>query len=249
MMAVDSKIHLVFPMAGKGSRFIEGGFETPKPLIQIYGKPMFFWAIQSIRKFVNLASLRIVVLEEHIINYKIDKIILDFYPEALITALPEVTKGAVMTCLKGIENIEDHKPVVFSDCDHYFSSAEFYNFCKITKHTDADGAILTFKSNSPNYSYIKRNSHGVVIGTVEKKVVSDDAICGCYYFSSKATFCLAAEAYISICTDKEYFMSGVYDCLINTGIVKTISMDFHVPCGTPDELDKAKISELYRCLI
>ena len=249
MMKVDSKIHLVLPMAGKGSRFTDGGFETPKPLIQIYGRPMFFWAIQSIRKFVDLASLRIIVLEEHVINYNIDKIILDLYPEALITVLPEVTKGAVMTCLKGIENIEDHKPVVFNDCDHYFSSTEFYKFCKLAKHNNADGALLTFKSNSPNYSYIQRDSKGELIGTVEKKVVSNDAICGCYYFSSKATFCFAADAYISMCADKEYFMSGVCDYLINTGLVKITSTDFHVPCGTPDELVKAKKSGLYKCLV
>ena len=246
---MDTSIHLVLPMAGRGSRFSENGYQIPKPLIQIYGKPMFFWAIQSIRKFVDLASLRIVVLEEHVINYKIDKIMLAFYPEVLIIVLPEVTKGAVMTCLKGIENIEDNKPVVFNDCDHYFSSTDFYQFCKQTKRTDADGALLTFKSNSPNYSYIKRDGEGGLIGTVEKKVVSNDAICGCYYFSSKATFSQAAEVYISICSDKEYFMSGVYDSLINTGLVKTISTDFHVPCGTPDELNKAKKSKLYQSLL
>ena len=246
---MDSSIHLVIPMAGKGSRFTEGGFEIPKPLIEIYGKPMFFWAIQSIRKFVDLASLRIVVLEEHVINFNIDRVILELYPEALIIALPEVTKGSVITCIKGVEDIKDHKPVVFNDCDHYFISTEFYKFCKLTQYASSDGALLTFKSNSSNYSYIKRDSQGGVIGTVEKKVVSDDAICGCYYFTNKNIFCSAAEAYISICADKEYFMSGVYDYLIHTGLVKTIPTDFHIPCGTPSELDKAKKSELYRCLL
>lgn len=246
---MDTNIHLVIPMAGKGSRFTEGGFEIPKPLIEIYGKPMFYWAIQSILKFVDLASLRIVVLEEHIINFKINKIILEFYPKALIIALKEVTEGAVMTCLEGIKDINDHNPIVFNDCDHYFSSMEFYRFCKLTKDDDPDGILLTFKSNSPNYSYIKRDNQGEIIGVVEKKVVSDDAICGCYYFSSKDTFCLAAKTYISICSDNEYFMSGVYASLINTGLVKTISTDFHVPCGTPLELEKAKVSELYQCFL
>jgi dTDP-glucose pyrophosphorylase len=246
---MDRSIHLVIPMAGKGSRFTEGGFEVPKPLIEIYGKPMFFWAIQSIRKFVDLASLRIVVLEEHVINFNIDRVILELYPEALIIALPEVTKGSVMTCIKGVEDIKDYKPVVFNDCDHYFSSTEFYKFCKLSEYASSDGALLTFKSNSSNYSYIKRDNQGGVIGTVEKKVVSDDAICGCYYFTNKNIFCFAAEAYISICSDKEYFMSGVYDYLIHTGLVKTIPTDFHIPCGTPSELDKAKKSELYRCLL
>ena len=246
---MDTGIHLVLPMAGRGSRFSEDGFVIPKPLIEIHGKPMLFWAIQSVRKFVKLASLRIVVLEEHVINYNIDQIIRSFYPEAIVCVLPHVTKGAVMTCLKGIEDIEDNKPIIFNDCDHYFSSQEFYQFCTLTKSNNTDGVLLTFKSNSPNYSYIKRDSEGAIIGTVEKKVVSSDAICGCYYVSSKSTFHLAAEAYISTCSDKEYFMSGVYDYLINTGLVKALPTDFHVPCGTPNELKGAQTSGLYQCLI
>jgi NDP-sugar pyrophosphorylase family protein len=246
---MSTSIHLVIPMAGKGSRFSAGGFKSPKPLIQIYGKPMFFWAIQSIRNFVHLESLRIVVLEEHIIKYKIDKIILQLYPKALIISLPEVTEGAVITSLKGVENIEDDKPVVFNDCDHYFSSKDFYTYCKQDNRKEVDGMLMTFKSSSPNYSYIERDSNKRIIGTVEKKVVSNDAICGCYYFSNKATFENAAKAYISACEDEEFFMSGVYAYLIKTGLVKTVSTDFHIPCGTPEEFDKAQLTELYKGLL
>jgi dTDP-glucose pyrophosphorylase len=242
-------IHLIIPMAGKGSRFTNGGFEIPKPLISIYGKPMFYWAIQSIKKNISIASLNIVVLNDHIVNFNIDKIILDLFPEAKIQVLPEVTKGAVITCLNGVEYINDNEPIVFNDCDHYFYSSKFYNFFTKKVPENLLGLLLTFKSNSPNYSYIKYNTNDEIINIVEKQVISDDAICGCYYFINKLIFTTAAKKYISNSLDKEYYMSGVYNLMIKMGQVNSFSTDFHVPCGTPIEYENALKSNYYQCLM
>ena len=37
-----AKLHLVMPMAGRGSRFFENGFVMPKPLIEINDHPFFY---------------------------------------------------------------------------------------------------------------------------------------------------------------------------------------------------------------
>ena len=67
-----SKLNLIMPMGGRGSRFESMGLNLPKPLINIYGKPFFYWAVQSIVKFLEIQSLTFVVLREHIEKYKID---------------------------------------------------------------------------------------------------------------------------------------------------------------------------------
>ena len=61
------------PMAGRGSRFFENGFVMPKPLIEINDRPFFYWATQSIAKFVDCADITFVVLEEHIRDHAIDR--------------------------------------------------------------------------------------------------------------------------------------------------------------------------------
>ena len=68
-----SKLHLILPMAGRGSRFFKNGFVCPKPLIEINGKPFFYWAARSVEKFVDCADLTFVVLEEHIRDFAIDE--------------------------------------------------------------------------------------------------------------------------------------------------------------------------------
>ena len=40
---MNTKIHYIMPMPGYGSRFKNMGYDVPKPLIEIYGKPFFYW--------------------------------------------------------------------------------------------------------------------------------------------------------------------------------------------------------------
>ncbi|MEI3084580.1 MAG: hypothetical protein V8S87_00440 [Oscillospiraceae bacterium] len=75
----------------------------PKPLIELNGKPFFYWSAQSVMKFVDVADISFVVLQEHIDHFEIDQKIKEYYPQARIVVIPEVLPGAVMTCLEGVK--------------------------------------------------------------------------------------------------------------------------------------------------
>jgi NDP-sugar pyrophosphorylase family protein len=238
-------LHLVMPMGGKGSRFLQHGYNYPKPLIQIHGAPFFFWAAQSIRKFVKLQSLIFVVLQEHIDSFQIDQEILRYYPEAKIHVITEVLNGAVLTCLEGIKEIEDG-PILFNDCDHVFSCTEFYDFCAKEEFDCIDGGLLTFRSDDPQYGYLEFGPDGNVMRTLEKEAISSDAICGAYYFRNAHTFKDAAEEYLSTCNYQEYFVSGVYNIMAAKGQrIKGFRTDLHIPFGTPEEYKSAMTSERF----
>ena len=244
------EVHYVMPMAGRGSRFNKDGFDLPKPLLEIYGMPFFYWATRSISKFINLASINFVVLQEHIEKFSIDKIIKKLFPEAKIIALPEVTEGAVITSMKGVEEINDDLPIIFNDCDHLFKSEKFNNFFQQNFESNIDGILLTFQANEPKYSFVEKDNNGNITKTVEKKVVSNEAICGCYYFRNKKIFLNAAERYLINCDYNEYFMSGVYNVMLQENKnVKSIKTDFHIPFGVPEEYNIAKKSEKYKELL
>ena len=237
-----SKLHLILPMAGRGSRFFENGFISPKPLIEINGKPFFYWAARSIEKFVDCADLTFVVLEEHIRDFAIDARIKVYWPEARIVALPAVTEGAAITALRGSESLPEGEPLLFNDCDHLFYCKAFNDFCAAGQFAGGPaGALLTFESDSPAYSYLQYDENGNVCHTVEKQVVSHDAICGAYYFKDKATYAAALEEYLHHCDYKEYFVSGVYNVLAARGQrVAGFACDLHLPFGTPAEYRAAE---------
>lgn len=109
------KINLIMPMGGGGTRFGNQGFDVPKPLIEIYGKPFFYWATQSLAKFVELQSLTFVVLKEHVEKFHIDEVIKKYYPDANIVVILEVLPGAVLTCKAGVQKVTDSEPILFNE--------------------------------------------------------------------------------------------------------------------------------------
>lgn len=243
-------LNLIMPMGGGGTRFENHGFSVPKPLIQIYGKPFFYWATQSVSKFVELETITFVVLKSHIEQFGIDEEIKKFYPDAKIHVIPEVLPGAVLTCIQGIVDLPESRPVLFNDCDHLFLCQEFYNFCSSEQFNDIDGGLLSFKSNDPKFSFAECDADGFVIRTVEKKVVSNNAICGAYYFKDKKTFSDGVEIYLKNCKYNEFFVSGVYNVLAASGKkIAVFQTDEHVSFGTPEEFVQAQEINTWQQLV
>lgn len=236
------KIHLVMPMAGAGSRFYQNGFHVPKPLIEIHGKPFLYWSTMSVMQYMELEDLTFVVLNRHIRENQIDKVIEGYFPDAKIINIPEILPGPVFTALKGVKAISDCLPVVFNDCDHMFRCSRLSRLFQ--EQTDLeDGYLLTFESQEPQFSYVRYHDDGRVSGTLEKKVVSNHAICGAYVFKDADTFRTASQEYIRNCPYQEYFMSGIYNVMCDQGkTVKDLLLDYHVEFGTPEEYEKAQTS-------
>lgn len=244
MNTVADDIALVMPMAGRGSRFMRDGRATPKPLIELFGHPFFWWAVESIAGAVTIREMVFVVLAEHVSEFGIDRQILARYPEAKIVALPEVTAGAAETAAAGIAALETPGPFAVNDCDHAFR-AEHLESVVARLRDGASGALVGFRSTSPAYSYVQLDGRGMVAGTVEKQVVSPFAIAGCYFFADPATFASRFERYRNDCPYTELFLSGLYNEIINDGgEVLFHELARHVSFGTPEELERVRPEHL-----
>ena len=248
------KLNLIMPMGGGGTRFLGFGFESPKPLIEIHGKPFFYWATQSIVKFVDVESLTFVVLQDHVDRFGIDKRIREYYPDAAIRVIPEVLPGAVLTCMEGLKEIDNNDAVLFNDCDHLFLCDALYDYIKAISEGKPDteildGALLTFHSEDPRFSFVESDAEGYVTRTVEKEAISTHAVCGAYLFKDRKTFEDAVSVYLENCAYKEYFVSGVYNVLAGRGgKIRHFEVDAHDSFGTPEEYEVAKASDTYRKL-
>jgi hypothetical protein len=189
-------------------------------------------------------DITFIVLQEHINEFKIDEVIKKYFPDAKIVVIPQILKGAVLTCVEGIKEINDNLPIIFNDCDHIFRCQSFFDYCNNGAFEDIDGALLSFKSNDPKFSFLKLNDDGYVTGTVEKVVVSDKAICGAYYFKNKDLFLEMVEKYLVKCNYAEYFVSGVYNIMAeNDKKIVNFTVDSHTPFGTPEEYEAATKSD------
>jgi len=237
-------MNLVLPMAGSGSRFFTSGYEKPKPLIELQGKPFFFWAAQSILKFSKINKLIFIVLKEHVEKFNVDVVILNEYPNAEIIVIQEVLNGPVLTCLESVKVINNNEPVVFNDIDHLFYSDKLVQAIYNDELSQIDGGFLTFFSQNPAYSYCEIDKSGFVSKTKEKEVISANAITGAYIFKNIEIFESAALEYLKSCEYEEFFMSGVFNILIKNKKIVHFPTELHLSFGTPTEYDMIKSNKL-----
>lgn len=231
-----SDIALIMPMAGRGSRFASQGIEIPKPLVDLKGRPFFWWAAESVRRVVPVREMVFVVLEEHCEQFAIHLRIADYYPGAHVVRIPEVTSGAAETAQIGLAAVHSDGPVAINDCDHAFICPGLEGAAGALAST-ASAALVCFRSDNPAYSYVKLGPSGEIMGTVEKKVASPYAITGCYLFASSAVFAGLYDRYRTTCPYHELFISGLYDLLVaQGGRVLKLEAEHHRAFGTPEEL-------------
>jgi len=237
-------IALVTPMAGQGVRFQRSGVQTPKPLIDLWGRPFFWWATESVLRSIRVRELVFVVLAEHIQRFGLDAKIRGFYPTARIVPLAEPTSGAAESAAVGVASLETGGPFAVNDCDHAFRTTGLRPVVDSLTGS-VEGALLGFQAAAPAYSYIRFDRDRRVVGTVEKEVVSDLAIAGCYLFADASAFFERLSAYRRSCSYDELFLSGVYNAMVQGGgEVLVHELEHHVSFGTPEEYDRVRREDL-----
>lgn len=236
-------LHIIMPMAGEGSRFRDAGWTTPKPLIELDGKPLFMRAIESVKVDGAPMKYSFIVRQEHIDKYGVDKGIKEIIPDAKIYSVRQTTRGAVETCLKAEEGIADDDAVVVMDCDLEFRSKKYSDIIKRVLDMPGDvakgGALVSFESDLPKYSYAEVGEDGLVKRTVEKEVISSHALCGAYFFSSGKEFKQAAHQLLNepVMLKPEFYVSLLYNYLLKDGsLVELAPMELYRSYGTPEEL-------------
>ena len=236
---LSKPINVVIPMAGAGSRFAVAGYEVPKPFIEFNGQMMIEHVLASFKRINAIFTL--IMQEKFLFEQKnqIEKL-QEKYKLAIVT-VPKLTMGAAITALAAHKAINPKFDIIFADSDNIFSDVDVLKFVSASKSRDLQGALLTFKSVNPCYSYAKVDDEGLLIKTKEKEVISDHAICGMYYFKELDDF---KDAVIDLIVESdtqkgEFYMSNVYNHLKKLTEKIGIYDIAHFDCvGTPEQLQE-----------
>jgi dTDP-glucose pyrophosphorylase len=217
-------------MAGAGSRFHQAGYSFPKPLIDVAGKPM----IQRVTENLPAADLWVFVAQrDHVERYHLRDMLARLVPDPVLVEIDGVTDGAACTALTAAEFIGPGELLIAnSDQIVDWDPAEFVP-------PSADGAILTFESTHPKWSFVRSDS-GVVSEVAEKRPISDRATCGVYWWRDSERFVACAEAMVA--DDEraagEFYIAPVYNRLIaDGGRVVEVPVRGMSGLGTPEDLE------------
>jgi dTDP-glucose pyrophosphorylase len=229
-------VNIVMPMAGRGSRFAQIGVTTPKPLIDVRGKPMYAWATDGL-PLALARRLIFICLREHLqpLRQDIAKRYAKYDPAVI--ALDEVTQGQACTVLAARELIDADEPLLIFNADTY---------CRTTLAGALEslppqvaGVLDVFRAAGDKWSFARFDADRRVLETAEKRRISEWATTGLYYFRRGSDFVRHADAMIAEGerSNHEFYVAPVYNRLIAAGAdVRANPVEAVWVLGTPEDL-------------
>jgi dTDP-glucose pyrophosphorylase len=232
--------NIVVPMAGRGSRFQEQGYTDSKPFIDVNGKPMIQRVVENLNIEFNSEYKFVILCQEQ--DYQ--RYDFSFFEDIVghdnieIIRLNGTTEGAACTLLEAKPFIDNDVPMLSFNTDQmidYDVDKTFFTFQQY------DGAIPCFWGDSEDWSYAKIDEVGCVTEVAEKKVISNHATAGYYYWSKGSDFVKYAEEMIEADdrVNNEFYVAPVYNYAVKDGKKITVTyVDKVYELGTPEYLER-----------
>jgi len=245
-----NKINILIPMAGEGSRFRTENFRLPKPFIPIDGKPMIQWVFENLSAPNINTNFICVIRSEHDTAFNIKEHLEALDSRVQVVYADALTDGAACTCLLAKHLIEDDTPLLIANSDQFveWDASEFY---AVALSSGRDGTVLCFhhprELNDTKWSYAKLDQNENITDIQEKKVISEHATVGLYFWNKGSDFVRCAEKMISrsILVNGEFYVAPVYNEGVNDGSAyKVHHCDKMWGLGTPADVIQFEIAYL-----
>ncbi|MCS7004311.1 MAG: glycosyltransferase family 2 protein [Cytophagales bacterium] len=236
-------MNVLIPMAGAGSRFQQEGYTTPKPLLDVLGKPMVVQAALSLPK----GNRYIFVCRDfHVSEYQIDKELKKYFPNCIVITVDYLTEGQASTCLLAKEYINNDEPLMIGASDNgmIWNLEKFHQLIQ-----QADCLPFSFRNNVTVVS--KPQQYGWIIVDenlnvkrvsvkipISEKPINDHAIVGAFWFRHGKDFVEAAERMIAKnrrINNEFYVDEAINEVVEAKKRVKVFEIDYYICWGTPND--------------
>jgi capsule biosynthesis phosphatase len=229
---------IIIPLGGTGERFKKSGYKTPKALVNIFGKPIIYYLLDSLNTmFIDFVY---IPYNFEYYNYRFEDKLIHDYPKIKFKFLKlnENTDGAAHTLYLALNNLNglNDSPILCLDADNFYS---------VDIVTLWNGKNLIFsmfdQTSNPIYSYININESNQITKIIEKEKISDFACTGGYGFSSfKELFHFITLIIKNKIKDKnEYYISTIIKEMLKNNITfETMTLNKkNLNClGTPIQI-------------
>ena len=239
---------IIIPMSGIGERFLNAGYNLPKPLILVDGKPIIEYVLNL---FPDEEEFIFVCNESHLNKTGMNQILLKLKQKSKIVSIKPHKFGPVHAVNQVFDLIDDNEEVMVSYCD--FSGYWDYNkFKKEIKAKKISGAIPSYIGFHPHllhrklYGGLLTDKNNYVLDYKEKFTFTENPMnshqsAGMYYYASAKEMKQYSLELIdnNISLNGEYYSSMVYYLYLRDKKKLFVpEMDFFCQWGTPVDLEE-----------
>lgn len=230
-------MNIVIPMAGHGERFRQAGEMSPKPMIDVCGRPLYRWAADSLP--LQMAHrLIFVCLREHLQRSGLESDIKTHYSayKPSVIALDETTQGPLCTVLRAWNAVTETEPLLVYSGD---SATKTDVQTLLSSSSPWDGILDVSPVEGDQGSFVRCGSQGQVLETMVRRRVSSLACTGLFWFRSARQFRVYGEAMLrdDDRTHNEFHIAPLYNRMLDDGarVFAHRVQEYH-PMGTPEQV-------------
>ena len=225
---------ILIPLGGLGTRFSNSGYNLPKPLVNVMGKPIIFWLLDSL----NISDNTIIYIpyNQELYKYRFEEQLKKRYPKFnfKFMILKENTRGAAETIHIALNDLnQDDDSILCLDGDNFYT-------IDVINLWDNKNSVIVFDDTSSEtvYSYVKLNNDSTISEIKEKEKISNFACTGAYGFSSWKTLNKYCKKTIdnNIRQKNEFYTSTVIQEMLKDDInfnINLIDDNKYICLGTP----------------
>ncbi len=236
---IGSKVNVIIPAAGEGTRFANAAWKKPKPFIDVAGEPMLTHVVRNVSPLGGKTS--VLLRRDHADGHP--GIVQTLETDGIrIIPVDRLTEGTASTVLLARDVFDNENPMMVANSDQLvdFDVTDFVRDCLAR---GLDGSILVFRDPDMDtkWSFAKVNDQGLVTEVAEKKPISDLATVGIYLFRRGSDF-VGAAADMMAANDRvngEFYTCPIYNYMIAKGArigAYEVEMSAMHGLGTPDDL-------------
>ncbi len=239
---------IIIPMAGMGKRFLAAGYDMPKTLIPIEGKPVLEHVV---RRFSPDDDFVFGINQEHDRKTPIRSVLQSVAPHGKIIAMPYEKGGPIATVNNMVSEIRDDEPVIVNYCDFSWIW-DYEHFKKTMQATECDGAVICYRGFHPHLlgpnQYATLDADGLWMKAIREKhswhdnKEKDWTSSGTYYFKKGCyvkKYFKEIEKHHDWRINGEHYVSQIYQLMKEDGLkIFIYEIPYMLQWGTPEDMEE-----------
>lgn len=245
---MTASVNVLIPMAGQGKRFRQAGYDSYKPFVEIFGKPMIQWVLDAFPATVTkriLADRSLLTMEQ--VSY------LESQPGVVVHFIQSHSLGPAYSIYAARDELPLDEAFFIAYCDIFWT----WDYSQVEPLLTEDAVVFTRREFHP---HLVGNSYSAFCRAVagdpgrleeirEKGSFTDDWMSeplsiGAFYVRDGHAMMSAVANMIE--TDRrvsnEFFPSLIFNDLIARGqTVLLHDVDFFVHWGVPAQLEDLRM--------
>ena len=186
-------MNILVLLSGSSQAFTDAGYEYPKNLTEIAGRPMIQHVIENLQPLKKIGGRFIcAVRRDENRKHHTGKVVKLLDRDAIVIELNQATSGAACSALLAVDYINNEEPLVITNGDQIIANLDLDYVVNSFQRKKLDAGAIVFEDIHPRWSFVKCDTNDLVVEAAEKRPISKLATAGFFYFAKGCDFVNAA---------------------------------------------------------